>query len=495
MRAVGLRSVGGAIRLVRMPPRRIGPARTEVTLRVDGEDVPAARGEPIAVALAASGRLVLGRSVKYHRPRGAACYAGRCDGCLMRVGGVPSRVTCRVPAEHGAVVETQNVLGTADVDLLAATDWFFPGGLNHHEMFTWSKPINRAMQSVARRIAGVGRLPDAPRAPVAPLERSCDVLIVGAGPTGLRAATECARRGLATLVVDEEERAGGHLAYTPGVVRADEDAAPEQAREVAARLAGEARAAGVAFLSRTSVVGVYREREDLRSAGGGEDAGGGGGAEDAGADDALVAIADRDDALARIRARRLVVAQGRHEGACAFEGNDLPGVIGSEAACRLLAHGVLCGERVVIAGPTSVAAPRSARLRALASALVEGGAEVLGPFELSAIVAARGRGAVSSCEVRTVDASETLECDALVIAPPTSAVYELAAQAGAEVAWREGGYEIVSSPIDGATRVGGVRAIGRAAGVASLPAGIAQGIAAARAIAAELAAAGTEGRA
>src|SRR5262245_26911027 len=173
-----------------MPPRRLAPIREPVVLHVDGEEVRASAGEPVAMALAAADRLVLGRSVKYHRPRGAVCYAGRCDGCLMRVDGVPSRMTCRVPAVHGLEIEPQNVVPlvpgrAADVDLLAAADWFFPRGMNHHEMFTWSKPVNRAMQTIARRIAGVGTLPSTIEAPVAPVLRECDVLVVGGGPSGL----------------------------------------------------------------------------------------------------------------------------------------------------------------------------------------------------------------------------------------------------------------------------------------------------------------------
>src|SRR6478736_1302527 len=133
-----------------MPARRLSSSDALVTLTVDGADVPARAGEPIAVALWAARRLVLGRSVKYHRARGAACFSGRCDGCLMRVDGAPSVRTCRTPAAHGTVVETQNVLGSANLDLLSAADVVFAGGLNHHEMFTWSKPVNRVMQEVAR---------------------------------------------------------------------------------------------------------------------------------------------------------------------------------------------------------------------------------------------------------------------------------------------------------------------------------------------------------
>lgn len=427
-----------------MPPRRIVPVRDAVTIRVDGHDVIAERGEPIAVALAASGRLLLGRSAKYHRPRGAACYAGRCDGCLMRVDGRPSRATCRVPCEAGAEVETQNVLGSAEVDLLAAADWFFPGGLNHHEMFTWSKPINRAMQTVARRVAGVGRLPDEVATLAAPIDRACDVLVIGAGPSGLACAAEAARAGLETAVLDEEDQPGGHLGWESGAAGTDR-------AELAARTAREA---GAVLIHPASALAIY----DASERGG-------------------LAIADTQEALLRIRARRFVIAQGRHEGSWAFEGNDLPGVIGSEAASRLLARGVLPGDRVVLA------AHDPARVELLARALREAGAELHGPIPLGELVRARGRNGVRACDLRS---GERISCDAVVIAPPSSAVYELAAQAGVEVAWRGGSFELVASSADGATRSPCARAIGRASGLHDREAGIVQGVAAARAIAREL---------
>jgi sarcosine oxidase subunit alpha len=445
-----------------MPPRRIHPVRTDVTLYVDGEEVPAVRSEPVAVALAAAGRLVLGRSVKYHRPRGAACYAGRCDGCLMRVDGVSSRMVCRVPARDGMRIETQNVLGSAEHDLLAATDWFFPGGMNHHEMFTWSKTVNRAMQSIARRVAGVGTLPDEPAAPVPPIDERADVAVIGGGPTGLVAAAHAARAGLRVVVIDEEDAPGGHLTWAPGTVswRAGE-AVP--AHVAARQLVDEARAAGVEIRSRCAAIAIYNPSPE----------------------GALV-VADGDDALLRVHARRIVLAQGRHEGAWAFEGNDLPGVIGSEAACRLLARGVLPGERVVLAGPIAHRDPAAARLRALAEAIIAAGARVHGPVELAALARARGRNGVRACELRTERGISRVECDAIVVASPTSAVFELADQAGVEIAWRNGCFEVVADPRDGATRSPCARVIGRGAAVESLEEGIAQAIAAARAIAAEL---------
>lgn len=373
----------------------------------------------------------------------------------MRVDGVPSRMACLVRARHGMEIATQNVLGSAEHDLLAAADWFFRSGMNHHEMFTWSKPANRAMQTVARHIAGIGRLPDAPSAPHEIERRHCDVLVIGGGPTGLAAARRAAKGGLEVVLVDEEERLGGHLTYAPASLISERAPIPS--------LIEEARELGATLLTRASVLGIFSEREDA-------------------GDKRFVALAGRDEGAMLIFGSALVIAQGRHEGASAFAGNDLPGVIGSEAASRLLANGVLCGDRVVLAREDDATEEEQMRVDALSRALREAGAEVLGPFDLSSIVEAHGRAGVSSVDIRIKKKLERFDCDSLVIAPRTSAVYELAEQAGVEVVWRESSFEVVASKDDGATRVPWVRVVGRAAGVHSLELGMAQ---AERAVAAQ----------
>ena len=78
--------------------------RDPVTFRFDGDDVIAERGEPVAAALVASGRIALARSPKFHRPRGPSCFRAACDGCLARVDGVPNVMTCLTPAREGMVV-------------------------------------------------------------------------------------------------------------------------------------------------------------------------------------------------------------------------------------------------------------------------------------------------------------------------------------------------------------------------------------------------------
>ncbi len=444
-----------------MPTRRlVDPAKT-ITLHVDGRDVPAVAGEPVAVALVATGRTLLARSVKYHRPRGPACFAGRCDGCLMRIDGIANVMTCRAPARDGMHVETQNVLGSAESDLLAATDWFFPGGMNHHEMFTANKLVNRAMQKVARRIAGIGELPTRLVPSTPPREVACDVLVIGGGAPGLAAATEAARGGATTVLLEEAPETGGQLLVFPGGV-IDERGREQNAPTVADALLREAEAAGVRVLTRHAAIGVY-------------------GAE---------VLAHAKDHVVRVSFGRLVVATGSHEGAMAFEGADLPGVMGVRAACVLLRHGVLPGERIAIVG-TGLWSD------ALAAALRARRAEVLGPFAAEAARRARGRPSVRALDVHRVAGAadlghrrdgersdvETIVCDGVAIAPPPSPAYELAEQAGAAVAFSGEAFVVTASAQDGQTAAPGVYAVGECAGVRDLRAALAQGRAAGHAAA------------
>lgn len=445
-----------------MAPRRLEPLDAPVHLDVDGDRIAAREGEPVAVSLAAAGRLTLGRSVKYHRPRGAACYGGRCDGCLMRVDGVQSVMTCRLPATEGLKVETQNVVGSAKLDLLAATDWFFPGGMNHHEMFTWNEAVNKVMQKVARRIAGIGELPDAIVAPREAPEREVDVLVIGAGPAGLRAAAVLAAAGRSVTVVDEEPLPGGSLRWWPGDAVAFEGARHGRA-ELAERFVAAAHEAGVTLAPATSAVGAYDPWEDVEGAG------------DAPAplrrEGRPVVIADGADHLTRYRPRHTFVAAGRHQGASAFEGADAPGVLELRGACVLLSHGVLPGREVVLAGADPA-------LDALAEALAPH-ADVHGPFPLESMREAGGRPSVDGVELELDGGRRRLSCDCVVLAPPTSAVYELAAQLGVGVRWAGAGYEL-DVEAGGRTAAADVRVIGSAAGVHGLEDAVAHAEAAAR---------------
>jgi sarcosine oxidase subunit alpha len=384
--------------------------------------VPAERGEPVVAALVSAGHLTLARSPKFHRPRGPSCLRAACDGCLARVDGVPNVMTCRVPAVDGMRVETQNVVGSREVDLLRVADWFFPEGMNHHELLAGVPALSSVMQGLARRIAGLGTLPsglDAEPAPDVPpppaVRRSADAVVIGAGPFGMAAAVELASRGRAVEVVDDELTWGGSLRALCG------EAGPGW-KALADEFLG-VLGAGVRLRLRTVAAGIY-------------------------GDDIVLASPDGVDVLA---ARTIVLAPGAHDGVVAFEGNDVPGVMSARAACRLLSHGVVPGKRVVaVTSSESAFADAYARARP-ETARVDG-----------TPIAVRGTRRVRGVTVATRGGKVELPCDVLLIDAPRAPAYELAAQAGARLSHHPAGF-VVDAGAGGTVRPG-VLALGEVTG-------------------------------
>src|SRR5580704_1575036 len=167
--------------------RRSRAPASPVTIHLDGAALPAERGEPLAVALLAADKTILARSPKLHRPRGPSCLRGGCDGCLARVDGVPNVMTCLVPAQGGERVDAQNVVGSRKADLLRVTDWFFAKGLDHHHLMAGVPGLSEVMTGVARKVAGLGRLPSEPIAPRPARHLEVAAVVVGGGVTGVAA--------------------------------------------------------------------------------------------------------------------------------------------------------------------------------------------------------------------------------------------------------------------------------------------------------------------
>jgi len=140
--------------------------RQAIPFSLEGERLEGQAGDTLAAALLRNGVTTFTRSIKYHRPRGPFCLAGSCGQCLVRVDGVPSLPACQVDLKAGMVCERQNgPLGLVDSDLFRAVDFIYPGGLDHHHLMIQSRLLGRVALEVARRLAGLGTLPDRIAAP------------------------------------------------------------------------------------------------------------------------------------------------------------------------------------------------------------------------------------------------------------------------------------------------------------------------------------------
>jgi sarcosine oxidase, subunit alpha len=354
-----------------------------VTIHLDGEDVAAERGEPLAVALLASDKSILARSPKLHRPRGPSCLRGGCDGCLARVDGTPNVMLCMTKARGGEHIHAQNVVGSRKADLLRVTDWFFAKGIDHHHMLAGVPGLSTVMQTFAGKVAGLGKLPSTALPPSPARVVEVDAAVVGAGPAGIAAASTIAAAKKRVALVDDGLALGGALACSPKRARA---------------LLASFPLARVTVMSESVAAGVYDR-------------------------DLLVVTAEPDAVL--VRPRALIFATGAHDGTIAVPGNDLPGVLSARALCRLLAAGVEPDGPTAIVGDgfwgeeLEAALGDRAKLRAPASALVD----IHGTAGVRRITLRAGR-----------DAELTAHHVAVVaLALPGAPSFELASQAGAEL--------------------------------------------------------------
>jgi sarcosine oxidase, subunit alpha len=400
----------------RLPPRegelidRLAP----ISFRFDGRPVAAFEGDTIATALYASGRRTFSRSFKYHRRRGLLCCAGHCPNCMVAVDGAPGARACTEPARDGMRVQHMNAMPGLELDAMSAVDLLgrplTPPGF-YYKTFMRPRRLWPLYERVLRAAAGIGRLPHEQAGRAWRTEyrrRHADVVVVGAGIAGLHAATAAAELGADVVLVDDGPRPGGGLLY-------------EGAEKTAADLAARAAEAGVEVLGSAAAFGTY---------------------------DGLLAVW-QGSTLHQIRASEHVYATGAIEQPLVFEGNDLPGVMLSSAALRLVCgYAVAPGRRAVVASSSDrglraalvlqdagVEVVAVADLRRVASdhaaLLSEHGVRVLHGWT---VTAARGRrrvkGALLSPLGEVRGRPRELACDLLVVSGGAVPAASLVAQAG-----------------------------------------------------------------
>jgi sarcosine oxidase subunit alpha len=437
-----------------LPPG--APRGAPCMVELDGDAVRAFEGEPLAVALFAAGIRTLGRSTKYHRPRGAFCFEGHCASCLLRVDGRPNIRACLVPARPGLACQRQNAFPSAEMDLLEAADWLFPHGMDHHTMLTANRAANRLLVKLVRQVGGSGHLPDAPAAEIPPVRRErADLCVVGAGPAGLTAAATAARLlpGRRVILADEQDLPGGSWHARPG------------GSDHAARASADAEGAGVHLERRATAIGFFPEDVEVEAPGN-EVPG-------------ILALAT-PRGLVRVTARRFLYATGGYDQNVPFLDNDRPGVISARACARLaFRHGVRAGERVAVVGDAGLAGELVA---ALGAAGVD--SEAIDSAR-DRPLAALGGGALRGLRVTDLTGRHRdVEADVIAVAAPPAPASELARQHGARVVFDDarGGFAVV---VDGGFRTDapGVFACGDVTGFMGPSAAAAAGEAAGRKIA------------
>ncbi|MEJ0048524.1 MAG: sarcosine oxidase subunit alpha family protein [Rhodospirillales bacterium] len=411
----------------------------KIRFTFDGRALTGCGGDTLASALLANGVHLVGRSFKYHRPRGIVAAGSEEPNALVRVGAAESRCTPNLRATgvelyDGLVAESQNRFPSLAFDLGALNDFvapLLPAGF-YYKTFMWPAwGWHLLYEPAVRAMAGLGRAPTAPDADnYAQLYAHCDVLVVGAGPAGLAAALAAADGGARVLLCDEHFEIGGSLLDSNETTPRGQADLDWRAQVVSA-LSQDPR---VTMLARTTAFGMFAQN--------------------------FVALCERvtdhlaapDPALPRerlwqVRAKQIVLATGAIERPLVFPGNDRPGIMLAGAARTYLhRYGVRAGTRAVIAtsddgayevaldlaqAGVTIAAIADTRQKvpdALASAARDAGIDVR-PGTVVANTAGRLRVRSATLASLTAKTQTKLECDLLLMSGGHTPSVHLFAQA------------------------------------------------------------------
>ena len=416
-----------------------------VEFTFNGKRLKGFQGDTLAAGLLANDQLMVGRSFKYHRPRGIVASGPEEPNALVNLGTgarlEPNQRTTTTELFDGLDSTSQNHWPSLEFDVGVVNNYvarFLPAGF-YYKTFIHPRPFwKHVFEPIIRRSAGLGKAPttgDADRYEYA--YAFCDVLVVGAGVAGLLAAKAAADAGSRVILLEQAPTLGG---------RAPVDETEVQGQPVEAWLSAmESDLAArdhVTIRTRTCGFGVYDHGYVL-------------------ADERVADHTPGDGRpkhrLWRIRTGKIVTATGAIERPLSFAGNDIPGVmLASAVRDYVVNYAVSPGDRTVIVtnndsayqtalalkaagldvpaildareaadGPLPQAA-RAAGIRVLtgkAIASVKGGKRVTGVT----VCAQAGEGAVQ----------EEIACEAVAMSGGWSPVVHLWSHCGGKLNWDE----------------------------------------------------------
>ncbi|MGB6119032.1 MAG: 2Fe-2S iron-sulfur cluster-binding protein [Mesorhizobium sp.] len=424
----------------------------------DGKAYSGFAGDTLASALLANGISLMGRSFKYHRPRGVMTAGVDEPNALVTIikGEVrePNIPATTIELHDGLIAQSQQRFPSLAYDIGVVNQLagkLFSAGFYYK---TFMGPVIGPLKGTRfwmfceyfiRRAAGLGRAGTAKdTATYGRMNAYCDVLVVGSGPAGLKAAREAAGDGGRVILAEIDPKFGGSARWSGGRIEG-----AEAAQWVEETVSGLSELPNVRLLPRTTVWGYY----------------------DGNTLAAIERVSDHRSATPGeprhrhwvIRAAKVVLATGAFERPMVFPGNDRPGVMLASAAARYAAEwGVLAGSRVVVFANNDSAYANAVALcdagasiaaivdvRAEISVQAHGLAKAAGGELLKghAVVATRGGKALTGVSVQKFDAQtgqtsgevRIIEADALIVSGGWSPAIHLASQAGAGKApWNEG---------------------------------------------------------
>ena len=414
----------------------------------NGRTITGYAGDTVASALLANGVRLVGRSFKYHRPRGILTHGADEPNALLKVDRGPGREDPNnratvTEAVDGLKTYSQNHWPSLEHDIGAVNDLFSPilvAGF-YYKTFMWPRAFwDKVYEPRIRAAAGLGTAPQIPDADRY-LHRNvhCEVLVAGAGPAGIAAALAVSAGDARVILADEQPEMGGALLHdTVSVI----DGMPASLWLAKALETLRCRR-NVTLLPRTTAFGYYNHSHVVL-------------AERVTDHESTPVSTLPRERLWQVRAAEVVLATGAHERPLAFADNDRPGVMLAESVrVYLNRYGVAPGRRIVFAanGASAYRAAADAKAAGLDVTLVdtrpEGaiGAErtlISGVPLLSGhtVVGSTGRNELTGLIVAPVEASgkvgarRTLPCDCAGVSGGWTPAVHLFSQSRGKLAFR-----------------------------------------------------------
>jgi len=460
----------------RLPSGGLIDRDVSIPFTFDGKRYTGHPGDTLASALLTNGIRLMGRSFKYHRPRGVYTASSEEPNALMEIGtGAERQPNTRATTQEiyaGMVAQSQNRFPSLKADMLAVNDLLSPflGAGFYYKTFMWPKKFWEAVyEPIIRRAAGLGSLSGQPDEAV--YEKAwahCDVLVIGGGPAGLMAANTAAKGGAQVLLVDEDFIVGGRLnseQFEVGGIPASSWAADMIAELTALP--------NVRVLSRTTVTGAY----------------------DGGTYGAVERVSEHlyDGAGAprqifwRIVAKHTILAAGAIERPIAFPDNDRPGIM-LAGAVRTYVHryGVTPGKRVAVFTNNDDGWRTAQDLLAkgvTVTALIDTRPDVdpvvdCPVFTGAEVISTGGRLGIERLAVRTSNGSiQQVNADCLAVSGGWNPSLQLTGHMGSKPTWRED----IAAFVPTAGAIPNLVAVGAANGEFSTHGALSEGLAAAKA--------------
>ena len=409
----------------------------------NGQKMQGYHGDTLAASLLANDQMLMGRSFKYHRPRGVVASGAEEPNALMNLGSEghfePNARATTTETFEGLLATSQNHFPSLEFDIGAINSKlarFLPTGF-YYKMFIHPRSFwKHIYEPIIRKSAGLGKAPKAQDADkYEHYYHHCEVLVVGGGIAGLQAAKSAAAAGVRVMLVEQTAHWGGR-APVDGVI-IDGAPADEWIKSTISELSSMTN---VVIRNRTQGSGIYDHGYAL----------------------AYERVADHTPGdrrprhrLWRVRCKQIVTATGAIERPLSFAGNDIPGVmLASAVRDYLVNYGVSTGDRTIVVTNNDDAYRTALFLKsagldvpAIIDTRAEGGGELMAQATAAGIRVETGRGiakvkgskrvtAVSLCaQVGEGSEIEEIPCDVVAMSGGWSPVVHLWSHCGGKLFW------------------------------------------------------------